>query len=180
MLLPSRETRHIMMISRIWGVLLLLGLAAPGWSQGVNGLELGARAGVGFHAPPGGTREPMRTAAGMEVCLCPGRLGLFAEYTGFFPLPGNDFAKPAQVFGGGVRFQWGKGLREFLDIGAMGSLKRCGCSGQSQVKSGGFLFGTGATIALRKHAYVRPQFHLYAFSDGDVAMNVGASVGWRF
>ena len=159
------------------GVLLLVA-GLPGWAQGPRGVEVGVRGGYGFYGDIEGTEPPVRGILGVEACLCPGRLGLFAEYTGYFEPRQQSYIGAGHTFGGGVRIQGTRKIRPFLDLGLVGGSVRVGNS--RQVNSAGMVLGGGVTFPVGKHVYIRPQVRIYPMNHSAIASSVGASFGWRF
>jgi hypothetical protein len=162
------------------GLLLVLG-AMPGWSQTPRGVELGVRGGYGFYGDiENSSNAPVRGVVGVEACLCPGKVGLFGEYTGYFPSSPDSYIGAGHTYAGGLRIQRTGKIRPFVDFGVTGGTVRVGTATQRQVNSAGLVVGFGVNFLVGKHAYVRPQVHMYPMNNSAIASSVGVGVGWRF
>jgi hypothetical protein len=145
--------------------------------------ELGGLAGGGAFAVSSGGASGSGQL-GVEACIwCRGRFALFGEYAHWISAGNSatsDRIKSADLGGGGLRIQWSRTLRPFLDVGLVGGRD------QHQTRPGGVIggivVGAGIGVPVAAHWYVRPQVRVYGLSphtlEGvDAHWAVGASLG---
>jgi len=151
-------------------------------------LELGGRAGGGaFGVSSGGASGSAQL--GVEACvLCGGRFALFGEYSHWASVAGNGFSDrvhSADLAGGGLRIQWSRLVRPFLDIGVVGGRDRHESGRGGAI--GGIVVGGGVRLPLGALWYLRPQVRVYGLSphtleglDAHWAIGASLGVGYRF
>jgi hypothetical protein len=146
-------------------------------------IELGGVAGGGAFAVSSGGASASGQL-GVEACIwCRGRFGLFGEYAHWISAENSltaDRVKSADLAGGGLRIQWSRHLRPFLDLGVVGG--RDTHQARPGGALGGVVVGAGVRVPVAPHWYIRPQVRVYGLSphtlEGlDAHWAVGASVG---
>ena len=146
--------------------------------------EIGATIGGGAFGAED-TGSPAYVVFGVEGCgFCSRSVALFGEYN-HWEKSGSDSRflriNSVNLVAGGVRFQFGRSFRPFVDLGVAGGWDRYEyLGGRNSHGNPGMVFGVGVAKVFQSGWYVRPQLRVYVLRGIHAGAVGSVGVGYRF